>query len=335
MSRDDSAALLQLYRQAAAQPRAAFVACGLQWLRRQVRHQSAILGQGYLQTDQAGHRPGVPLVPLELHSVAVDPAGVAEWRHLNHADRAIPIVLSAPGRAHAFHAPTLFAAAQDAPMRDYARRFGRQSYLITALTAPHSTVVAWCSLYRPDPDDLFDDGERGCTQQALAHLQQALRINTLLEGRAADRPPFAGAEGSAGGEALITRHGQIVQADRDFQARCASEWTQFDGRGLPVAVAAELAERGSVRLTRLRMAVRPLGPYLLARAVHAPRASPLPPRRMGIARLFAQGMASKEIARRLGIAPATVRTQLQTAYRQLGIGTRAELRTALQRIEAE
>ncbi len=329
----DSHSILQLYRQATAQPKAAFMRFALQLLQQQVRHESVIFGKGHLQQPDAS--ASVLLVPLEVHSLAIDPAGIDAWRQINRADKAIPVALAAPGRTHAFHAPTLFAAPQDAPMRDYARRFRRQSYLITALTSPRAAVLEWCSLYRPDPEDLFSDADRHRAQLAQAHIQQALRVNTLLERTPAERPGPAAADGMPWGEALITPQGHIVKADQGFESMCTTAWPQFDGQRLPATVAASLRETGAVRFGPLRIAAQALGTLLLARARLMDGPSPLPPRRQAIAALFAQGQTTKEIARSLGIAQATVRTQLQTAYRQLGVGTRAGLRAALHRLGVE
>ncbi len=51
----------------------------------------------------------------------------------------------------------------------------------------------------------------------------------------------------------------------------------------------------------------------------------LRPRELDVARLVAKGLTNPEIAAHLGIAPRTVATHLENAYRRLGIGSRAEL----------
>ena len=55
----------------------------------------------------------------------------------------------------------------------------------------------------------------------------------------------------------------------------------------------------------------------------------LPPRRLDVATLFAEGHATKEIAFMLGLAHATVRNQLTAAYRALGVSDRSGLRARL------
>jgi len=47
------------------------------------------------------------------------------------------------------------------------------------------------------------------------------------------------------------------------------------------------------------------------------------PRQSEIVSLIASGLEDKEIARRLGVSVATVRTQLQRLYRQIGVPNRS------------
>jgi DNA-binding NarL/FixJ family response regulator len=55
----------------------------------------------------------------------------------------------------------------------------------------------------------------------------------------------------------------------------------------------------------------------------------LTPRELETAQLAAKGMASKHIARELGVSERTVSNHLQNAYVKLGISTRADLADAL------
>lgn len=61
----------------------------------------------------------------------------------------------------------------------------------------------------------------------------------------------------------------------------------------------------------------------------SPVATVLSPREHRVARLFARGLSYKEIARQLGLSPATVRTYLRDAYLRLGVKNKIELNLAL------
>jgi DNA-binding NarL/FixJ family response regulator len=52
---------------------------------------------------------------------------------------------------------------------------------------------------------------------------------------------------------------------------------------------------------------------------------PLTRRQREVARLAATGLASREIANRLGVGVRTVESHLEAAYRRLGVSSRAEL----------
>ncbi len=48
-----------------------------------------------------------------------------------------------------------------------------------------------------------------------------------------------------------------------------------------------------------------------------------------VARLLADGKSHKEAARRLAVAPSTVRNQTQSIYSKLGVNSRAEMTLAV------
>ncbi len=334
--------ILALYRQAPEVPAAEFALYAQALLRRNVRCQSLVLASGYLR-DSDDHGSG--LVALEMHTHEIDPAGLAEWKRINCADKVIPVALARPWKANAFRAPTLFAAPGDAVMRDYARRYGRQSYLNIALGTAHSTLLRWCSVYRPDPDDAFDSGEREGFTRLTAHIAQALEINALV----APAPATAQAAAAVGGvpapdragsrasstNALVSRSGSIVKAQPGFLRLCARQWPEFDGRRLPRGLCEQLPVRGRLHFSHASFAARPVGDQWLLSAAEPPTRVGKPPlsrRRLEVATLFAQGHSCKEIAQTLGVAHATVRTQLQAAYQRLGVGTRSALRAALRTI---
>jgi DNA-binding CsgD family transcriptional regulator len=335
----DADLLLSLYRDAMTLPAAAFQDSAIRRLRGALRFESAIWGQGYLAGPGDGKGR---LVPVQVHTHEIDPAGFERWKAINRADKVIPIVLGAPGTTHVFHAPTMFSAKADAVMRDYARRFGRQSYLITAFGCHGSTLHEWCSFYRPDPDDHFTDGERERCQVLANHLTQAAEVNALVgSGGSGDGGGGSGGIGSPAAQpgdvhaaadctALATRAGRLVSAQPAFLRLCAQQWREFDGRTVPRQALRPLQEGiRVVRLGKFTLSGRRIGDLWRLRLDSAPAAAALPPRRLDVAALFAQGHATKEIADLLGLAHSTVRNQLSAAYRALGVSDRSGLRARL------
>ncbi|HEX6706070.1 MAG TPA: LuxR C-terminal-related transcriptional regulator [Albitalea sp.] len=324
----DSDLLLSLYRAAMSRPTDEFQDYAIRLIRPRLRFASAIWGAGYF--SDAGMHPA--LVPIATRTLEIDPEAIGYWKTINRADKIIPIVRNGPWTTFNFHAPTLFAGKEDRVMRDYACRFGRQSYLCTALSTKASTVFEWCSLYRPDPDDHFTESERKDCQRLMEHLCEALRINRLTHHTQVTVPET---EGEADGvDALATCAGELLSAQEGFLTMCRRQWTDFDGRRLPSGVTLQLVGSGcgKYRTRHFVLHARPIADLLWLRADAPERDAALAPRRMDAAALFAQGYTYKGIAKMLGVAPATVRNQLASCYRELGVSSRAELKAKLEHL---
>jgi DNA-binding NarL/FixJ family response regulator len=76
--------------------------------------------------------------------------------------------------------------------------------------------------------------------------------------------------------------------------------------------------------------VRECGSWLLLHASPPGAAAALSRRERQVAEVYGEGLSHKEIARRLGSSPSTVRTQLQSIYRRLGVHSRTELQRAIE-----
>jgi DNA-binding CsgD family transcriptional regulator len=316
--------ILALYRTARSMCRTEFQDFAVKTIRPILNFDSAIWGRGYF--DENADKP--QLVPVSTHTHEIDPAGFEYWKSINRADKIIPIVRKAPWATHNFHAPTLFAARSDAIMRDYAHRFGRQSYLVTALADDGATLFEWCSLYRPDPDAIFTDTERAACELLVRHMSEALKVNQLLDGVEPPTPR----PGARQYTALTTRDGRLVSAQDGFLRLCALEWREFDGRHLPRPVNDLVIEaRRPLRARRLFMSGRAVGDMFWLEAFESGSETLLPPRQMDVAQLYAEGYGHKEIARILHVSPSTVRNQITASYRSLQVSSRAGLRSALRR----
>lgn len=324
----DTALLLQLYREAQVQPTLAFQAFAIQLLAENLRFDSAIWAVGY-RTGAADQPSLTPILPLS-YTWRTDPEGVTRWRAINRADKAIPIMLASPQRTVHIHTPTLFADRRDHDMLDYTKRFGRQCALVTGLSQPTSPLVQWSVLYRAQADDQFSDSETRQCESLMLHLAEALRINRLCQSKsdsgALPTDPWAASE--AGG--LIDSCGRILCAQDGFVSACRRQWRDFDGSRLPTAVMRQFTTYGRdlVRLPALVIRAQPIADFFwVVASVH--EHATLPPRRMDVASLFAQGCTHKAIAKILGISPATVRNQIAASYRDLRVSSRPALRAAL------
>jgi DNA-binding CsgD family transcriptional regulator len=319
-----SDSLLSLYRGARTQNAADFQVFAIRLIKPVLRFESAIWGTGYL----TGRVSAPALVPVRSTMHEIDPAGFAYWKSINGADKIIPVVRARPWRTFNLHAPTVFSRKQDFEMREYARRFGRQSYLVTALANVDNPVFGWCSIYRPDPDDRFGEAERRHCETWMAHLSEALRVNDLIHG---DAVGAGNEDGGEQGTALAERSGLVVAANSTFCSLCQKEWRQFDGRRIPNRVMRLFLEVGQsrYRARAFTMTAQRIADLVMLTVRPERSGEALPPRRMDVARLFASGYQSKEIARLIEASVSTVRNQLTACYRDLGVSSRTELRRAL------
>lgn len=308
--------LLQLYRAAREQPVAAFQDAALALARPLLQFESAIWGSGRLT------HPGI--APRHMHLHQIDPQGAVEWKQINRVDKVIDIVDARRGRAVQFHAPTLFAAREDAVMRDYARRYGRQSYLITAFGNQRPGVFSWMSMYRPDLDNRFTEAQRELCEVLMSHFEQALLINeACCTGRA-----LAGVEAEASSSlALALPDGAIFFAQAAFICLLIEEWPQADDQVLPRPLIGTLlgTKAGTFLGRSIRCESRTAGDLTLLRARRRLAIDRLTPRQYEIAQMFCRGFSYKAIARQLGISPATVRNHVSAIYVELGITSKDEL----------
>jgi len=215
-----------------------------------IRFQSACWGLGYF----AGRTVDSGMVPIALRALEIDPQSTVDWVAINRADKVIPIAVAAKNTTCNFHAPTLFDRDDDAVMRDFARRYGRQCYLITVMRGQPGSPVEWLSMYRPDPHDHFSERERAQCQRLVEHLCEASKINRLAQVadaqllRALDDDPGETPDRNAASSQheFIARH-RITPAEWRVALRIA------DGRS-PVQIADDL----SVSLTTVRTHIRSL-----------------------------------------------------------------------------
>lgn len=325
----DSDLLLPLYRAARSQSTPEFQDFAIRLIEPRIRFSSAIWATGY-RTGTPECPALVPILALS-HTHRTDPAGVTQWREINRADKAIPIMLAHPYSTQHIHSPTLFAGAKDAAMRDYTRRFGRQCALVTGLGGPNSPLVEWSVLYRDEADDQFSAPEQARCQQAMLHLNEALQVNQIVQ-RAQGLPNIF-EESSGRFAALVSPVGEVLASGDGFVQACRKEWKEFDTQRLPATAMRQLIDSGiSIYRGRfLLLRARPLSDLWWLTATANLVTGQLSPRRTNVAALFVAGHSHKVIARSLGISPATVRNHLAASYRDLKVTNRAELKSALEK----
>ncbi len=167
------------------------------------------------------------------------------------------------------------------------------------------------------------------TAEFLARAVHLLRETLAIRSAFADRYGFR-YDGIVRA-AWARPDGHLVYAGPALCELLYARWPAWDGLELP----AELVQRFAGLPCTVRL---PDGVLEISRQDEHVRLQRLPagavvpllsPREQRVAHLFAAGLSYKEISRRLGLQPATVRTYLRNAYVRLGVSNKVQLGNAL------
>ncbi|PJI47519.1 MAG: hypothetical protein CTR55_19075 [Pseudomonas sp.] len=244
------------------------------------------------------------------------PAGFADdWLCSAELDELAHTVIEHPG-------VTVRYSSYEAP-EDFDASYGIASALSTAIPVRDTGLVHFLSIYRDDSLPLFTEDDRALVELLIPHLflaeeKQALATSPSEQANARQLT------------ATVSKQAWLEQATPAFCQVLMAEFPEWFGGHLPSAllgmvhlgagewqgrtldVSVSQGEDGSCHLSlQLRVS---LG---------------LTRREEMVARAYAAGGSHKEIARDLGLKPATVRGYLQQCYLKLNVSNKISLGEAL------
>ena len=206
-------------------------------------------------------------------------------------------------------------------------RYDLHSALSTLLPDESTGLYNFVSLFRGEAQPVFSEGERQLVELLVPHLVQAEQTHWRL----ALRRQF-----SAAGEhqAQVDEAGYLQNASPDFCHLLLREFPAWPGGPLPSPLQPLWqAGQGQWQGQWIEVGIEPLAAgadgsriTLRSRIGHG-----LTRREETIARAYATGDSYKEIARQLGLSPATVRGYLRDCYLKLGVSNKAALGGVFQR----
>lgn len=242
-----------------------------------------------------------------------------------HLNRAVPDTLIArtcresPGVCINFRPQQLLGDSRQAAVTQH---LGSMNVLCTVVQGSIPQLISFLSLERRDRNMPFTEDERRIKQLLTKHLMDMAQVNWITE-VASTR-----AQDAASGLAMAVTDevGMLHAAEPGLDRYLKSEWPDWRPPFLPQPVLAALAEDKERYLgTRLSVRFRRAAGCTLISVARRSPGDALSPREWNVAEAFANGDSYKEVARRLGLAPSTVRFYLRTAYEKLGISGKAEL----------
>ncbi|MFJ7793689.1 helix-turn-helix transcriptional regulator [Pseudomonas sp. NPDC096950] len=205
----------------------------------------------------------------------------------------------------------------------FARRHDLYHAMCITFELPESGLMFFVCLYRGEQAPAFSDGEADLFSAFCDHLLQLWRFQVQ------DMIRFN--TGSGATDFGIARlDGSLLYVGASLCAAIQRELPGWSGSTLPFEVIAQLPKAPCViRLGRCALTLSPNAEHVILSLETQSRGAALAPRERTAAMLFAAGHSYKEIAKTLGLSPATVRTYLRNCYLQLGVKSKVELGSVL------
>ena len=253
------------------------------------------------------HLRGVPPAML----LAYD-AGIAEVDYIRHAAAAAPGTTINDFDIRDTH-PDAAATIDDR----ISAPFAIEQTLATSL--PHggrSGLHHFILLWRAKRFDPFDEADRRLVERCIPHMVVGYRI--------AQKLALTRLAKATTGYALVDNCGVLHSFDDRFIRIVRDHWPDWADPTVPPPLAAAIAGGEAYALPGLAVQADSHG-LLHAVTIAKRRTSPLTPAQQRVAALYAAGYTHRQIADQLGLAPATVRNQVQRIFERLGIGSKLAL----------
>ncbi|MGD8430294.1 MAG: helix-turn-helix transcriptional regulator [Ectothiorhodospiraceae bacterium] len=240
---------------------------------------------------------------------------LTRWPEVGHLDGFCDITLRHLNRTFTFDDVPDYR--RGVAYNEHWRTFDVRHMMSTIMAEPADGYVSFLGLCNGDAARPFTESQRALKQMLMPHISEALRLNRRMAlGNEPDPDE---------GRAIVNRAGWILASHGAFAALAREEWGAGFGPRLPVDFGYDGQSTGDWCGRHIQVRYRRIGDYLLLTARPRSKLDRLPPRSREAAELYAEGLTHKEVARRLGISPETVRKHLALAYERLGVSSKTAL----------
>ena len=282
-----------------------------------VSFDTAWWGQVYVSAQDA------PAKNLMHGSLGLSPSFAEEWNDISTLDRFANASISRLGQAVRECQGDCPEEAKTA-VGAFCERHDIYHSMAVTLDFPPSGMLFFVSINRGKSRFGFDDVDALLMEEFVRHLARCWKAYLMAvrsDGMSNDWDDYA----------LSSRKGELLYIGREVGAALDEEYADWQGSRLPGNLS-DMLERAPCTLSPAGgkgIVVQPCGELISLMMCSRRHSSLLPPRELSAARLYSQGSSYKEVARTLGVTPATARTYLRNAYVRLGVSNKVELISAL------
>lgn len=218
--------------------------------------------------------------------------------------------------------------------RKFSGPSGIEHSLGTASADPITTVGELVFLFRDNKQVTFSDDECVLMQFLTPHLVSAWRHSQMVNLAQSEGKAREAMAAMPSGHAVVDDSGFIQSSDDDFSQRVRASFPEWSGPVLPELIRAILSgERDHCIHNGQKFAlVRGVDRHIVTVSIVNERGAITPAEHRTVC-LFVAGQTSGQIAVALDLSPATVRNQIASAYRKLGVHSKVELLRAFGSIE--
>lgn len=241
-----------------------------------------------------------------------------EYESLSASDPVTGAFLKGLGQPLAVDTERVYAAPEHAGLLAYVRKHRLRHLLLFGYPPSMKLRGRWIVLYRAD-DRPFEPASSDWFGAFFHHVDRALDLNRC---RALMRPPVSARRK---GLALVDREGRISMADALFPALLEAEFRESHPLRLPAALLLAMRQAQLFQGRRVLGNFTPVGSHYVCELRDAGPLGLLSPREGDVARRFARGLSSREIALEIGVSSSTVHSHLASIYRKLGVSEKASL----------
>jgi DNA-binding CsgD family transcriptional regulator len=249
------------------------------------------------------------------------------YDEIKHEDIPVLQMLRSSSRAGTqvfrFRCRSFFNESTGSGIRAYATKYGHENVVIAMKFKPPEQLAPHIGLYRSNHTDEFSARDSGLIKAIFPHILEALSLNRAINIYRAESVTRRYCS------AIADRHGFFLHAEPFVERLLELEWPGCGGLRMPRILIETLLSGAVFRGHAIVASKSSMDGLLFVKLRPICAADRLSARELAVASEVVQGKRHKEIAKKLGISPATARNHIQAIHEKLRVRNAAELVTEM------